>query len=117
MENRLSRDQMWCAAESYHHTCQICAKGILESNFNQAVIDKISNFHEIAPNFTFLPKLLLKLLLPYQYYDRDMTWYDGNLLFQVCRFEPLIMFNVYLFIYFCFVFCLAFVCLFVCLFL
>ena len=25
---------------------------ILDSNFNEAVIDKISNFHEIAPNFT-----------------------------------------------------------------
>ena len=34
-----------------HH---ISAKQSLDSNFNQAVIDKISNFHEIAPNFTYL---------------------------------------------------------------
>ena len=33
---------------SYYY---ICAKGILDSNFNSAVIDKISYFHEIAPNF------------------------------------------------------------------
>ena len=29
----------------------------LDSNFNQAVIDKISNFHEVAPNFTYSRKL------------------------------------------------------------
>ena len=28
----------------------------LDSNFNQAVINKISNFHKIAPNFTYLQK-------------------------------------------------------------
>ena len=31
----------------------ICAKGFLDLNFNEAAIDKISNFHEIAPNFTY----------------------------------------------------------------
>ena len=31
-------------------------KRILDSNFNLAVIDKISNFQEIAPNFTYLQK-------------------------------------------------------------
>ena len=36
--------------------CHICAEGFLDSNFNQAVIDKISIFHEIAPNFTYLQK-------------------------------------------------------------
>ena len=31
-------------------------KGFLDSNFNKAVIDKISNFHEIVPNFTYSQK-------------------------------------------------------------
>ena len=31
----------------------ICAKEFLDTNFNQVVINKISNFHEIAPNFTY----------------------------------------------------------------
>ena len=34
----------------------MCATGVLDSNFNEAVIDKISNFHEIAPNFTYSQK-------------------------------------------------------------
>ena len=29
------------------------AQKILDSNLNQAVIDKMSFFHEIAPNFTY----------------------------------------------------------------
>ena len=36
--------------------CHICAKGFLDSNFNEAVIDKISNFQEIAQNFTYSQK-------------------------------------------------------------
>ena len=28
-------------------------KGILDSSFNKAVIDKILNFHEIAPNLSY----------------------------------------------------------------
>ena len=30
--------------------CNICAKELLESNFNEAVTYKISNFNEIATN-------------------------------------------------------------------
>ena len=44
IENRLSRNKMWCAADDHNSMCHICAKGFLDSNFNQAVIDKISNF-------------------------------------------------------------------------
>ena len=36
--------------------CHICAKGFLDSNFNQAVIDKISNFQDIDPDFTYSQK-------------------------------------------------------------
>ena len=43
---------MWCAAENHNDMCHICAKDLLDSNFEKAVIYKISNFNEIAPNFT-----------------------------------------------------------------
>ena len=48
---------MRCATGNQNHMCHICAKGFLDSNFYEAVIDKISNFHEIAPNFTYSQKL------------------------------------------------------------
>ena len=44
---------MWFEAENNNYMCYICAKEVLDSIFNEAVIDKISNFHEIAPKFTF----------------------------------------------------------------
>ena len=47
---------MWCVADNKNYMCHICAKGFLDSNFNLAVIDKISIFHKIAPNFTFSQK-------------------------------------------------------------
>ena len=43
---------MWCAVVIHNYMCHICRKGFLDSNFNEAVIEKLSNFHEIAPNFT-----------------------------------------------------------------
>ena len=56
-ENRFSRKEMWYAADNYNYMCNICAKGILYLNFNyKAVIDKISIFHKIAQNFTYLQK-------------------------------------------------------------
>ena len=62
--------------------CHISAKGVLDSNFNQAVIDKISVFHEIARNFTYSQtfvffnnnwKVLDVLLLFFKVYGRDMS--------------------------------------------
>ena len=47
---------MWCPAENHNYMCHICAKGFLDWNFDKAVIDKISNFHEIALNFTYSQK-------------------------------------------------------------
>ena len=41
---------MWCKAVIHNYIFHICAKELLNLNFNEAVIDKISNFHEIAPN-------------------------------------------------------------------
>ena len=47
---------MCCAADNHNYMCHTCAKEFLDSNFNLAAIDKISNFHKIAPNFTYLRK-------------------------------------------------------------
>ena len=47
---------MWRAADIHNNICHICAKEFLDSNFNQASIDKISHFPEIAPNFTYSQK-------------------------------------------------------------
>ena len=54
--NQLSKNEMWCATDNYSNTCHTCAKGFLDSNFNKVVINKISNFHKIAPNFTYSQK-------------------------------------------------------------
>ena len=55
-ENWLSKNDVWCTADNHNYMCHICAKGFLNLNFNQAVTDKMSNFHEIAPNFTYSQK-------------------------------------------------------------
>ena len=34
--------------------CNLCAKGFFDHEFNSVDIDKISNFNEIASNFTYL---------------------------------------------------------------
>ena len=41
---------MCCASDNHNYMCHTCAKEFSNSSFNEAVIDKISNFHEIAPN-------------------------------------------------------------------
>ena len=48
-------------ADIHNYMCHICAKGFLDSNINQEVINKISNFHEIAPNFIQLLSNLIIL--------------------------------------------------------
>ena len=53
-ENRLSRNETWNVNHNY--MCHIRAKGFSDSNFNYAVIDKKSNFHVIAPSFTYSQK-------------------------------------------------------------
>ena len=47
---------MSCVADYHNYMCQLCAKDFLDLKFNQAVIDKISKFHEIALNFTYFTK-------------------------------------------------------------
>ena len=75
---------MLCVAGSQVFMCHIWVKGFLDLNFNEEVIDKISNFHKITPNFTYHTHLnhnclsitgtfLDQLLLPYKFYGRDMS--------------------------------------------
>ena len=33
-ENRLGRNEIWCAADNHNYMWHICAKGFLDSNFN-----------------------------------------------------------------------------------
>ena len=47
---------MWYVADNHNYMCHVCAKGCLDLNLNEVVIDKISNFHKIAPNFTYSQK-------------------------------------------------------------
>ena len=45
---------MCCTSDNHNYMCHTCAKRFfLNSSLNWAVIDKISNFHDIAPNLTF----------------------------------------------------------------
>ena len=55
-ENRLSWNEMCCTADNHNYMCHTCAKELLDSIFNWAVIEKISNLNEIAPNFTYSQK-------------------------------------------------------------
>ena len=47
---------MWCAVNIHNYMCHMCAKGFLDSNINLAVIEKITDFQEIDPNFTYSQK-------------------------------------------------------------
>ena len=47
-KNRLSRNEMWCAADNYNYMCHPCAKRFLDSNLNEAVIDKIPIFTKLS---------------------------------------------------------------------
>ena len=85
--------------------CHTCAKEFLNSSFNEAVIDKISNFRDFAPNFTFSQKsyflkyicnFLDQLLHPYKFYGRDMS---GILFFIFASCEPLSFFRLIVFVF------------------
>ena len=91
-ENRLSWNEMCCAADNQNYMCHTCAKEFLNSNLNYAVIDKISNVYEIAPNstyshiFKYICNFLDQLLHPYKFHGRDMS---GILFFIFASCEPL----------------------------
>ena len=94
-ENRLSWNGMCCAADNHNYMCHSCAKEFLDSNLNEAVNDKISNFHEIAQNSTYSHKLyflkyicnfLDQLLHPYKCHGRDLS---GIVFFIFASCKPL----------------------------
>ena len=94
-KTQLGKNEMWCVTDNHIFTCHICAKGFYDTNFNSAVIDKISKIHEVAPNVTYSQKsyflkyiwnLLDQLLLPYKFYGRDMY---GMYFFIFASCEPL----------------------------
>ena len=75
--------------------CHTCAKEFWDSNFNLAVLDKISNFNEIALNSTYSHKsqflkyicnFLDQLLHPFKFHGRGMS---GILFFNFASCEPL----------------------------
>ena len=45
---------MCCAADNHNYMCHTCAKEFSDSNFNEAVIDKISNFQKLPQISHFL---------------------------------------------------------------
>ena len=48
---------MWCAADNHNYMCHICAEGFLDSNFNQAVIDKNNiKFWTKSPQISYIQK-------------------------------------------------------------
>ena len=47
---------MCCGADNHNYMRHTCAKELLDSNFNEAVIVKISIFNEIALSFTYSQK-------------------------------------------------------------
>ena len=58
------------------YAVHMCANRFLDLNFDEADIDKISIFYEIAPNFTYSQqynwKYLEQLLLCNKFYDSVM---------------------------------------------
>ena len=50
---------MWCAADNHNYMSHTCANEFEDSNFDKAAIDKISNFHEIAPKFHIFTKIVI----------------------------------------------------------
>ena len=83
---------MCCTSDNHNYMCHMCAKEFFKI---QAVIDKISNFHDIASNFTFSQiseffkyfcNFLDQLLHPYKFHGRDMS---GILFFIFASCHPL----------------------------
>ena len=89
-ENRLSWNEMYCAADNHNYMCHTCAKEFLDLNFNQAVINIISDFHEIAPNSTYSHKsYFFKYICNFldQLLHPSISWqrHVRNTLFHFCQ--------------------------------
>ena len=57
IEPRLN--EIWCAADNHKYMCHICAKGFLDSKFNQTVIDKNIKFSRNCPKFHIFTKIVI----------------------------------------------------------
>ena len=86
---------MCYTSDNHDYMCHTGAKEFLNSSFNWAVIDKISDFHDFAPNFTisqiskffkYFCNFLDQLLHPYKFHGRDMS---GILFFIFASCHPL----------------------------
>ena len=55
-ENRLSRNEMWCAADNHNYMSHMC-KRVLDSNFNKAVIDKMGSMEEQCQCIEWTPQV------------------------------------------------------------
>ena len=49
-KNHIGRNEMWRAVDNHKYVCHKCSKEFLDLNL---VIDKISFFYEMAPNYTY----------------------------------------------------------------
>ena len=78
---------MWCVADTHNNMCHIYVKGFLDSNFFN-FIDKILNFHKIAPNFTYSQKLYF-IKYNWNFLDQLLLLYwpghVRNLFFHFCQ--------------------------------
>ena len=52
-KNVFGKNESCCAKDNHNYMSSMCEKEFSDSNFNLAVIGKISIFQEIAPNFTY----------------------------------------------------------------
>ena len=74
---------MLCAADNHNYMCHICAKGFLDSDFNEALINKISNFQELAlishvhKNHNFFKSIIEK--------RKTNCFYPKNFLAGTCK--------------------------------
>ena len=57
-KHRFGRNESYCAEDNHNYMSNMCEKEFSDSNFNKAVIGKISIFQEITPNFTYSYKFL-----------------------------------------------------------
>ena len=50
---------MWCASDNHNYICHISAKEFLDSKFDKAVVNKMSDVDEIASNFTYWKEIVI----------------------------------------------------------
>ena len=72
-------------------TCHICAKGVLDTNFNKQLLTnyqiftklpQIPHIHKKRNFVSFIGTFLDQLILPYKFYGRDM---QGTYFFYFCQ--------------------------------